>query len=103
MPARWNGASAQKSASQRLCAWRPAQRSAKSAALGGGAVMAEAGKNGGTVLGNTTSPTMPSAASSRRRRALSQFWSASGPSRSPNGLTNVGAQASKSSCSAAGR
>ncbi len=53
MPARRPGASAQKSASQRLWACSPAQRRSASAAVtaGGWAVREVLGKNGGTVFG----------------------------------------------------
>jgi hypothetical protein len=57
----------------------------------------ERGKKGGTVLGNTTSATMPSSSRSWRRRSLFQLRSASGPLRSTNGLTNASAHASNSS------
>jgi len=77
MPARRPGAAAQKSASQRLCACSPAQRRSMSAVVtaGGWAVSEAFGKNGGTVLGKTTSPTMPSASCWELRISLSQLRS----------------------------
>lgn len=86
-PARRPGASAQKSASQRLWAWSPAQRIVYSAAVGGCAIREALGKNGGMVLGKTTSATMPSASSSARRRAEFQLRSAVSARRSSYGFT----------------
>ena len=51
IPARRPGVSAQKSASQRLCAFSPSQRSSCSPALGGRAVRLLDGKNGGIGVG----------------------------------------------------
>ncbi len=96
-PARRPGASAQKSAIQRLCAWSPAQRSSYSAAVGGCAIREAFGKKGGMVLGKTTSATMPSASSSASRRREFQLRSAVSARRSSYGLTYVAAQASNSS------
>ena len=81
MPARRPGASAQKSAIQRLCACSPAQRASRSPALAGGgwSPRLALGKNGGTVLGKMTSATMPSDSSSVSRRFESQLRSPSGP------------------------
>ena len=59
-PARRSGLDAQKSASQRLCAWMPACRSSYSSADGGRAITAPVGKNGGTVFGKSTSAAVPS-------------------------------------------
>ena len=75
MPARRPGVRAQKSASQRLCACRPAQRSSRSCASIGGACVTSAppGKNGGIVFGKMTSAAMPSASRSRMRRSESQL------------------------------
>jgi hypothetical protein len=74
-PARRPGVAAQKSASQRLWAWSPAQRRSRSPDVAGGGWFSSegAGKNGGIVLGKMTSPTMPSASSSASRRSLSQL------------------------------
>ena len=47
-------------------------------AVGGRAITAPVGKNGGTVFGKMTSPTTPSASSSRKRRSSSQLRSAAG-------------------------
>lgn len=91
------GACAQKSASQRLWARRPAQRCSYSAREGAGAISEAEGKKGGMVLGKTTSATMPSASSSARRRAEFQLRSAVSARRSSYGLTYVAAHASKSS------
>ena len=55
------GARRTKSTSQRLWARMPARRCSYSSGLGGRANSTKLGKNGGTVLGKTTSPTMPSA------------------------------------------
>ncbi len=96
-PARRPGASAQNSASQRLCAWSPAQRIVYSAAVGGWAISEALGKNGGMVLGKRTSATMPSASSSDSRRAEFQLRSAVSARRSSYGFTYVAAQASNSS------
>ena len=67
MPARRPGVRAQKSASQRLWACSPAQRSSRSWASAGGAWVTSAppGKNGGIVFGKMTSAAMPSASRSR--------------------------------------
>ena len=72
-PARRPGAWAQKSASQRLWAWMPAQRRSYSASVGGRATRLPSSKKGGTVLGKSTSAVMPSASFSARRRSESQL------------------------------
>ncbi len=72
-PARRPGAWAQKSASHRLWAWIPAQRRSYSASVGGSATRLPSSKNGGTVLGNSTSAVIPSASFSARRRSESQL------------------------------
>ena len=97
MPARRSGCVEHHSASHRLWARRPARRSSNSAAPGEVATSPPIGKNGGMVLGYTTSATTPSASRSAVRRALSQFRSASSRSRSPNGFTKLAAHRSKSS------
>lgn len=86
-PARRPGASAQNSASQRLCARSPAQRCSNSSRVGAGAIREAEGKNGGMVLGKTTSATIPSVSSSRNRRPEFQLRSAVSASRSSYGLT----------------
>lgn len=96
-PARRPGAAAQKSASQRLWARRPAQRRRNSSAVGAGAIREPDGKNGGMVFGKTTSATMPSSSSSAIRRPEFQFLSAVSASRSSYGLTYAAAHASNSS------
>ena len=65
MPARRSGASLQKSTSQRLWARIPASRCSYSSGGGGWANSTKLGKNGGTVFGKITSPTIPSASCSR--------------------------------------
>ena len=81
MPARRPGAWPQKSASQRLCARSPAQRRSRSPSVapGGWCTSDTFGKNGGTVLGKTTSATTPSCPISRSRRSELQLRSASVP------------------------
>ena len=86
MPARRSGWFAHQSASQRLCARSPAQRSSRSAGLGGRATSAPVGKNGGTVFGNTISATWPSASRSAMRRSSSQLRLRLLPCRSRNGF-----------------
>ena len=90
MPARRPGAAAQKSASQRLCACRPAQRSSRSpaSAAGGWCTSDAFGKNGGIVFGKMTSATMPSASSSRRRRSSPSCARRRSPWRSSYGFSN---------------
>ena len=97
MPARRPGVSAQKSASQRLCAFSPSQRSSCSPALGGRAVRLLDGKNGGMVLGYSNSAARPSRLVSSRRRAESQLRYAVSPRRSAKGFTNVLTHSSNSS------
>ena len=87
MPARRPGASWQKSTIQRLCAFSPAHRRSYSSGDGCGATRFPDGKNGGMVLGNSTSATTPSASSSAIRRLLLKLRSKSEPCRSSNGLT----------------
>ena len=103
MPARRPGAWQQKSASQRLCACRPAQRLVE-VAVGRRPAAARTseplGKNGGTVFGKTTSATTPSASSSaqpslrssscgrRRRRGCRRRGSRARP---PSGRSRRGA------------
>ncbi len=73
-PKRRPGAASQKSLSHRLWAWRPAQRRSYSSRVRGpGAASSPFGKNGGVVLGNTTSATMPSLSSASKRLFESQF------------------------------
>ena len=86
MPARRSGYSATKSASQRLCARMPARRAGNSSGVGGPAITAPVGKNGGTVLGKTTSAAEPSASISSQRRSLSQLRTRRCPWRSENGF-----------------
>ena len=73
MPARRSGNSPHQSTSQRLWARMPASRWSYSSGLGGWANSTKLGKNGGTVLGKTTSPTMPSASCWPLRISLSQL------------------------------
>ena len=99
MPARRSGKRPHQSASQRLCARIPASRCSYSSGLGGRAKRMKLGKNGGTVLGNTTSATTPSDSSSEKRRSSSQLRTRPpSPSwRSRNGFLYLLRQASKSS------
>src|SRR5262249_38579423 len=85
-PARRSGACAHQSASQRLWARIPASRRSNALAEGGRATSEAEGKNGGTVFGKITSPTMPSASSSAMRRSWSQFRVRPSRCRSPNGF-----------------
>src|SRR3954451_8005936 len=73
MPARRSGYSAHQSASQRLWARTPARRCSYWSSFGGRGNSTKLGENGGTVLGNTTSATMPSDSCSFHRRSLSQL------------------------------
>ena len=99
MPARRSGKRPHQSASQRLWARMPARRCSYSSGLGGRAKRMKLGKNGGTVLGNTTSATTPSASSSEKRRSSSQLRTRppSPSCRSRNGFLYLLRQASKSS------
>src|SRR5262245_52910506 len=98
MPARRPGAWLQKSASQRLWAWSPAQRRSRSPSVapGGWCTSDTLGKNGGFVLGKMPSATTPSASISRRRRSELQLRSASAPVVSWYGFSKAAAQRSKS-------
>ena len=105
MPARRSGNRAHQSAIQRLWARMPASRCSNSSGRGGRANSTKLGKNGGTVLGNTTSPTMPSASRSLLRRSSSQLRTRppSASCRSRKGLRYFARQASKSSTYAGSR
>ena len=82
MPARRSGNSSHQSTSHRLWARMPARRCWYSSGGGGLAKSTKLGKNGGTVLGKTTSPTMPSASCCELRISLSQL-------RKPAGVAEV--------------
>ena len=97
MPARRSGNRAHQSASHRLWARMPASRCSYSSGFGGRANSTKLGKNGGTVFGNTTSPTMPSASSWELRSSSSQLRMRRLPRRSENGLRYFPRHASKSS------
>ena len=78
MPAQRCGASLTRSRSQRLWARKPAQRCSKLRVYRGASSAVDAGgANGGSVLGNMTSATTPSAVCSRSRRSIDQLRSPS--------------------------
>jgi hypothetical protein len=81
----------------------PARRSSNSSGVGAGAITTPVGKNGGTVLGNTTSAATPSASRSALRRSLSQFRVRPSSWRSRNGFLYFPRQASNSSRQAGSR
>ena len=102
-PARRSGNSPHQSFSQRLWACTPAWRCAYSSGVGGLANSTKLGKNGGTVFGNTTSPTMPSSSCWELRISLSQLRSRRLSPRSLYGFLYSPRHASKSSWNAGSR
>ena len=103
MPARRSGKRPHQSASHRLWARMPARRAGNCSSVGGRAKRMKLGKNGGTVLGNTTSPTMPSASRSPLRFSSSQLRMRPPSWRSRKGFLYFSRQASNSSRQAGSR
>src|ERR1039458_8869191 len=75
----------------------PAKRCSYASGGGGGAKRTKLGKNGGTVLGNSTSATMPSASCCELRISLSQLRRRRWSPRSRKGFLYLPRHASKSS------